>query len=263
MSTDRLHGWIKVKLFFNYYYLSESSCAEAEMGKSTNSCFTLHFQPSVSLRRVTITSARLWFFSGEGVNSSSPLLILSSEQQHLLAPTESSSDGWSAYGLDRSSLTSAAEGPFLLRICGRRRCGTNDPDKTPFFHIHVKPRGPVRAPRNAAPTIPWSPSAVYVLQRPSEQRPQRDDCRREEIQISFEELGWDNWVVHPKALTFYFCHGNCSAQDGTAASLGIPQCCAPVPGTMRSLGITTTSDGGYSFKHETLPNIMPEECTCI
>lgn len=246
-----------------FFSLADSFGAESEMGKSTNSCFTLYFQPSISLRHFTITSAQLWFFSGEGVNSSSPLLILTSEPQHFLNPTESSSDGWSTYALDPSSLTSVADGPFLFWICCRRPCRSNHPDQTPFLHIHIKPRGLVRFPRNTAPTIPWSPSAVYLLQRPSEERPQQDDCRREEIQISFEELGWDNWVVHPKALTFYYCHGNCSAQDRTAAALGISQCCTPVPGTMRSLRITTTSDGGYSFKHETLPNIMPEECNCI
>lgn len=246
-----------------FFSLADSFGAESETGKSTNSCFTLHFKPSISLRHFTITSAQLWFFSGEGVNSSSPLLILNSEPQHILTPTESSSDGWSTYALDPSSLTSVADGPFLFWICCRRPCRSHPPDQTPFLHIHIKPRGQVRFPRNAAPTIPWSPSAIYLLQRPSEERPQQDDCRREQIQISFEELGWENWVVHPKALTFYYCHGNCSAQDRTAAALGISQCCTPVPGTMRSLRITTTSDGGYSFKHETLPNIMPEECTCI
>ncbi|MEQ2207467.1 hypothetical protein XENOCAPTIV_012830 [Xenoophorus captivus] len=114
-------------------------------------------------------------------------------------------------------------------------------------------RAPVRSPREAPVTIPWSPSAIHLLQRPSHEGPQQGDCHREQVEISFEELSWDSWIVHPKVLTFYYCHGNCSA-----ALLGIPQCCAPVPGTMRSLRITTTSDGGYSFKYETLLNIIPE-----
>ncbi|XP_016129169.1 uncharacterized protein [Sinocyclocheilus grahami] len=84
-----------------------------------------------------------------------------------------------------------------------------------------------------------------------------------QIEISFEDLGWDNWIVHPKAFTFYYCHGNCSSAERTTTILGINQCCAPVPESMKSLRFTTTSDGGYSFKYETLPNIIPEECNCI
>ncbi|XP_024864005.1 inhibin alpha chain isoform X2 [Kryptolebias marmoratus] len=243
---------------------SDSSCADSEMGKSTNSCSTFSFQASVALQASAVTSADLWFFSGEGVNSSALLLILPSGQQLLQAPAGFSSARWSTFHLDGRSLTSAAAGPFLFRVCCRCRCHANDPDKTPFLHLHVQPRSPVRSPRAAATgTIPWSPSAVHLLQRPSQERPQQDDCRREEIQISFEELGWDNWIVHPAVLSFYYCQGNCSARDRTAAVLGISQCCAPVPETMRSLRITTTSDGGHSFKHETLPNIIPEECTCF
>ena len=113
--------------------------------------------------------------------------------------------------------------------------------------------------------VPWSPSAVRLLQRPSgETTPGRGDCQRAEVDVSFQELGWDSWIVEPKALAFRYCHGSCRAPGGrSAALLGIPRCCAPVPGTMTSLTITTTSDGGYSFSHETLPNIMPEECACI
>uniref|UniRef100_A0AAQ5X0F8 Uncharacterized protein n=1 Tax=Amphiprion ocellaris TaxID=80972 RepID=A0AAQ5X0F8_AMPOC len=39
--------------------------------------------------------------------------------------------------------------------------------------------------------------------------------------------------------------------------------CAPVLGSLKSLKITTTSDGRYSFKYKTLLNIIHKECTCI
>lgn len=38
------------------------------------------------------------------------------------------------------------------------------------------------------------------------------------------------------------------------------QCRAPVPGSTRPLGITATSDGGYSFGFETPLSIIPKEC---
>lgn len=216
-----------------------------------------------------LTSAHFWFYAGEGAagNSSTQLFIVTLAQQLLQAaeaPSTTSSDGWSTYNLDQNLLASVAEGPFLLQVrCPACQCHADQPDKTPFLHLHARPHAPVRSPRRAPLTIPWSPSAIDLFQRPSQEGPQHGDCHRAEIEISFEELGWDNWIVHPKVLTFYYCHGNCSAWDRTTAMLGITQCCAPVPGSMRSLRITTTSDGGYSFKYETLPNIMPEECTCI
>ncbi|XP_039997991.1 inhibin alpha chain [Xiphias gladius] len=249
----------------------DSSCARSDSapGEKTESQFTYRFQPSANNPETRVTSAHFWFYAGEGAtaNTSAPLFILTLAQQLFQAaeaPSVMSPDGWTTYHLNQSLLAALSEGPFLLQVrCPICQCHGNEPDKMPFLHLHKQPRGPARSPRHAPVTIPWSPSAIDLLQRPSQERPQQSDCHRAEIEISFEELGWDNWIVHPTALTFYYCHGNCSAWDRTTAMLGIAQCCAPVPGTMRSLRITTTSDGGYSFQYETLPNIIPEECSCI
>ncbi|KAK2857020.1 hypothetical protein Q5P01_005755 [Channa striata] len=250
---------------------SDSSCATSDSppGETTNNHFTYYFQPSMNNHETVAASAHFWFYAGEHVtdNSSAPLFILTSAEQLLqaaAAPSKMSSDGWATYHLDQNLLASVAEGPFLLQVrCPTCQCHSSEPDKVPFLHLYAQPRGPVRSPRHAAVTIPWSPAAIDLLQRPSQDRDQHGDCHRAEIEISFEELGWDNWIVHPKVLSFYYCHGSCSALNGPSSLLGITQCCAPVPGTMKSLRITTTSDGGYSFKYETLPNIIPEECTCI
>ncbi|XP_042369388.1 inhibin alpha chain [Plectropomus leopardus] len=250
---------------------SDSSCTSTDSspGDLSNSHFTYYFQPSVNNQETLVTSAHFWFFTGKETqtNSSAQLFAVTSTQKLLLvadAPSKTSSDGWTTYHLDQNLLAPVAEGPFLLQVrCPSCQCLNNEADKTPFLHLNAQPRGPVRSTRHAPLTIPWSPSAIDLLQRPPQNRPQLSDCNRAQIDISFEELGWDNWIVHPKVLTFYYCHGNCSAWDRPNAMLGITQCCAPVPGTMRSLRITTTSDGGYSFKYETLPNIIPEECTCI
>lgn len=222
----------------------------------------------MNLHQTQITSAHFWFYPKRRVsNSTAPLFILTSTKQLLQAAEEPSiidSDGWSMYQLDQNLLASVAEGPFKLQVwCPVRQCHADEPEKMPFVHLHAQPRGPARTPRQARAIIPWSSSAVDLLQRPSPERPLHGDCHRAEVEISFEELGWDSWIVHPKAMSFYYCHGNCSSWDGTASRLGITQCCAPTPGTMRSLRVTTTSDGGYSFKCETLPNIIPGECTCI
>ncbi|XP_041637980.1 inhibin alpha chain [Cheilinus undulatus] len=250
---------------------SDSTCASSDStpGETTSSNFTYYFQPSVNNHETMHTSAHFWFYAGEkpSVNTSAQLFILTSGQQLLKAadsPSTRSSDGWTTFDVDQKLLIFLAEGPFLLQVrCLACECHANEPDKLPFLHLKTQPKGPVRSPRQAPVTIPWSSSAIDLLQRPSHERPQQSDCHREEIQISFEELGWDNWIVYPKVMMFYYCNGNCSAWDRTTTMLGMTQCCAPVPGTMRSMRIMTTSDGGYSFKYETLPNIMAAECTCI
>ncbi|KAM9836004.1 inhibin alpha chain [Aulostomus maculatus] len=245
---------------------ADSSCSWSVSApeETTISPFTYYFRPSLNNQDSMVTSAHLWFYAGPS-NSSAHLSIVTSAQQLLQvaeAASQLSSDGWRTYIFPQNLLASVFEGPFLVQVhCPSCQCHTNEPDKMPFLYLHGRPRGPVRSPRRVPLTIPWSPSALDLLQRPSQE--QHDDCQRAAIDISFEELGWDNWIVHPKVLTFYYCHGNCSSSDRTTAMLGITQCCAPVPGTMQSLRITTTSDGGYSFKYETLPNIIAEECTCI
>ncbi|XP_010891436.2 inhibin alpha chain [Esox lucius] len=230
--------------------------------------FTYYFQPSADKQQSAVTLAHFWFYAGEGGSTTvAPLFILTSDQKLLNVaeiPTKTTPDGWTTYHLERPLHAILAQGPFVFQVrCPSCKCHANEADKTPFLHLHTRPRSPDRSPRQAAATIPWSPSAINLLMRPSLEKPDKSDCNREEINISFEELGWDNWIVHPKVFTFYYCHGTCLSLDRTTAVLGIKQCCAPVPGTMKSLRFTTTSDGGYSFKYETLPNIIPEECTCI
>ncbi|XP_058259399.1 inhibin alpha chain [Hemibagrus wyckioides] len=225
--------------------------------------FTYYFQPSLGS---IITSVDFWFYAGKAiaVNTSVPLYILTTHQELMqLAqkPSKCSSDGWSTYSLEHHFYSAIANGPFLLQVrCPVCRCYASEEDKTPFLHVHVRPHRPERARR--APSIAWSPAVIGKLQRPSHEK---DDnyCRREQIEISFEQLGWDNWIIYPKTFNFYYCHGNCSNPEFTTTLLGMPQCCAPVPESMRSLRFTTTSDGGFSFKYETLPNIIPEECNCV
>ncbi|XP_066522222.1 inhibin alpha chain [Hoplias malabaricus] len=246
---------------------SDSACLDASSSEASSSHFTYYFQPSLDSQESVITSAHFWFYAGQAIvedATPAPLYILTSRQELLQVaekPTKHSPDGWTTYRLDRHFHASMGEGPFMLQVrCPACGCYDSEEDKTPFLHLHTRPHAPDRARR--APTISWSPSAIERLQRPSSEAIS-NDCKKEQIEISFQDLGWDNWIVHPKVFTFHYCHGNCSSPERTTTLLGINQCCAPVPETMKSLRFTTTSDGGYSFKYETLPNIIPEECNCI
>ncbi|XP_023657449.1 inhibin alpha chain [Paramormyrops kingsleyae] len=247
---------------------SDSTCAHDEdlPLQEAFSHFTYYFQPSGHSQETVITSAHFWFYAGEGAlrsNTSAPLYILTANQEliHVAeGPTKLADDGWVTYHVGRHISPAMAEGPFVIQVrCPSCGCYA-DASKTPFLHLNTRSRGSDRSRRAL---IPWSPSSIELLQRPPEERPDYDDCHREELNISFADLGWENWIVHPQVFTFYYCHGNCSSWNRMTTLLGIKQCCAPLPGTMKSLRFRTTSDGGYSFKYETLPNIIAEDCTCI
>ncbi|KAL2088129.1 hypothetical protein ACEWY4_016957 [Coilia grayii] len=247
---------------------TDSTCmASSDTSSSSetlhNGVFTYYFQPSLDAQDTRVTSAHFWFHAGDAVNA--PVVMLTSSQELLKVsdtPDRRSEDGWTTYHLGKDLHGAVTEGPFILQVrCAACECLSSEPEKTPFVHLHTVPKGPERSRR--APLIPWSPDALNILQRSSSEKTDpSSDCHIEKIDITFAELGWDSWIVHPKEFTFSYCHGTCATSRHSQV-LGIKQCCAPVPGSMKSLRFTTTSDGGFSFKYETLPNIIPEECTCI
>ncbi|KAJ8253108.1 hypothetical protein GJAV_G00209220 [Gymnothorax javanicus] len=247
---------------------SDFTCAHSSLPPSAGaaSYFTYYFQPSFHSLHSTITTGHFWFYAGieaQPGNTSAPLYILTTQQQLILAaqlPEKTEDDGWMMYRMEHQVLSSLAEGPFMVQVrCPSCACSSEE-DKTPFLHLHTRSRSLDRARRSS---IPWSLSALDRLQRPARDQGDYDDCHHEELNISFQELGWENWIVHPKVFTFHYCHGNCSSRDRITTLMGIRQCCAPVPGTMKPLRVRTTSDRGYSVKYETLPNIIAEDCACI
>lgn len=37
-----------------------------------------------------------------------------------------------------------------------------------------------------------------------------NECCREKIYISFEDIGWSDWIISPRGYDAYFCRGSCS-----------------------------------------------------
>ncbi|XP_020858561.1 inhibin alpha chain [Phascolarctos cinereus] len=263
---------------------------EPETGEAEG-LFTYTFRPSLHTRSRQVTAAQLWFHTGldrggaKVHNDSGPtmtLLAMSSGGPTavpiLLGPAP---PHWAVLHLAAPAFTLLTRPLLVLLLhCPNCPCLARL-DATPFLVAHTRARPPSvgeRARRSPLPPPwPWSPAALRLLQRPSEDPAAHADCHRAALNISFQELGWDQWIVHPSSFIFHYCHGGCGLVPSPVLSPGaslMPSqplplgpgsrpCCAALPSTMRPLRVRTTSDGGYSFKYETVPNLLTQHCACI
>ncbi|XP_030044364.1 inhibin alpha chain-like [Microcaecilia unicolor] len=237
------------------------------VGDSEN-LFTYLFQPSAHILSRLVTSAQFWLYTGSLPSSSgqnlstfpAEVLILSKNGHINMEPSAVyTSDNWTCFHFSQTFLPYISQKFFVLLVrCPACPC-VSEPDKLPFILSVTNPRSTERSRRSS---VPWSPAAVKVLQRPSDLL-NHSQCHRASLNISFEELGWDKWIVHPSSFVFHYCHGTCSDTASLTHRLGLNLCCAALPGTMSSLRVRTTSDGGYSFKYEFIPNLITEDCACI
>ncbi|XP_003215109.1 inhibin alpha chain [Anolis carolinensis] len=237
--------------------------------------FTYVFQPSTHTLSRMVTSGQLWFYTGPvTVQSSSPseassntsmpeaeILKLSEQGWEPVATTAvPAAEGWTVFHFGTSFLPYITQKIFVLMVrCPGCPCGS-DAEKIPFLVTSTNPKGHDRARRAFRP---GSPALLRSLQRPSGDAEVHANCHRASLNISFEELGWDKWIVHPSSFIFHYCHGTCPENHVLAHKSGFKLCCAALPGTMHSLRVRTTSDGGYSFKYETVPNILTQDCACM
>lgn len=263
---------------------------------SEEGLFTYVFRPSQHIRSRQVTSAQLWFHTGldrqataAATNSSTPLLgllvLASGGPQTVPMSLGLAPSRWAVLHLAASALPMLAQPVLVLLVrCPLCPCSAR-PEATPFLVARTQarpPSGGERARRSTPPlSWPWSPSALRLLQRPPEELAAHANCHRAALNISFQELGWERWIVHPPSFIFHYCHGGCglpTAADLSQLGPGAPPtppthtlslvpraqaCCAALPGTMRPLRVRTTSDGGYSFKYETVPNLLTQHCACI
>ncbi|XP_053142240.1 inhibin alpha chain [Hemicordylus capensis] len=237
--------------------------------------FTYIFQPSSHTLSRVVASAQLWFYTGPVTLQSSSLsevasnssvpeaeVLKLSEQGQIPVATMAvpAAEDWTVFHFGTSFLPYISQKIFVLFVrCPACPC-VADAEKIPFLVAVTKPRGRDRARRTS---VPWPLGALNLLQRPSDDAETHANCHRASLNISFEELGWDRWIVHPSSFVFHYCHGSCSAAHPLTYQPNFRLCCAALPGTMHSLRVRTTSDGGYSFKYETVPNILTQDCVCI
>ncbi|GFG39459.1 hypothetical protein Cfor_08408, partial [Coptotermes formosanus] len=106
------------------------------------------------------------------------------------------------------------------------------------------------------------------------------ECCRENLYISFADLGWDQWILQPSGYHAYFCRGSCNnaasitqsaahhssliqrllyLHSSSARQLELVPCCAPAKlSPLQMLYV----DNNQTITHVTLPNMVVEACGC-
>merc|ERR1711994_573355 len=41
------------------------------------------------------------------------------------------------------------------------------------------------------------------------QKKKRQNCRRHQLYVDFQDVGWNDWIVAPPGYHAFFCHGDC------------------------------------------------------
>ncbi|KAB0340155.1 hypothetical protein FD754_023367, partial [Muntiacus muntjak] len=108
--------------------------------------------------------------------------------------------------------------PGLAGLLGRQAPRSKQPFVVTFFRASPGP-GPARAPRAVRPLKRRPPKRTNELPPPNKLPGIFDDvhgshgrqvCRRHELYVSFQDLGWLDWVIAPQGYSAYYCEGECS-----------------------------------------------------
>ncbi|XP_046425583.1 inhibin beta A chain-like [Neodiprion fabricii] len=135
----------------------------------------------------------------------------------------------------------------------------------PFLVIHTSPLPQKNRPK-----------------RNSNCSPEMKECCRDELYISFDEIGWSDWILHPPGYHAYFCRGSCSSVasltvngsphsnvirkyltkhgNGLRRENEIAPCCSPTQLSPIQLFFV---DSNNTLARKTLPNMVVEACGCM
>uniref|UniRef100_A0A8C0QUX0 TGF-beta family profile domain-containing protein n=1 Tax=Canis lupus dingo TaxID=286419 RepID=A0A8C0QUX0_CANLU len=172
--------------------------------------------------------------------------------------------------------------PGLAGLLGRRAPRSKQPFLVTFFRASP---GPVRAPRAARPLKRRPPKKSNELPHPNRLPGTADDvhgtdgrqvCRRHELYVSFQDLGWLDWVIAPQGYSAYYCEGECSfpldsCMNATNHAIlqslvhlmkpdAVPKaCCAPTKLSATSVLYYDSSNNVILRKHR---NMVVRACGC-
>ncbi|XP_017477017.1 PREDICTED: inhibin beta B chain [Rhagoletis zephyria] len=107
------------------------------------------------------------------------------------------------------------------------------------------------------------------------------ECCREKLYISFDEIGWGDWIIQPRGYDAYFCRGSCGSVASVAQSAThhsaflqkvalsrrnrgskplelIPCCTAKQYSSLQLVFM----DSNNTATQKTFPNMVVESCGC-
>ncbi|XP_058795004.1 growth/differentiation factor 8 isoform X1 [Phymastichus coffea] len=252
-------------------------------GFNPAACFTF-FLPN-EMQFVSVTSAELWFYKEEDKNDSFNQTFVLSELDH-----------WDQRGsFEKNTImaifeTTIGEGWVKTDVSFAVRKWV---EKQRLNHSIQVACSTCTIERNTAPVSTESTLKPFLVIQttplPQRYRPKRNsncqadmkECCRDELYISFEDIGWSDWILHPSGYHAYFCRGSCS----TAVSLTmsgshhndvirrllargkalhrrneIVPCCSP---TQLSPIQLLYVDSNNTITQKTLPNMVVEACGCM
>ncbi|XP_055346703.1 growth/differentiation factor 10-like [Paramacrobiotus metropolitanus] len=74
----------------------------------------------------------------------------------------------------------------------------------------IKGKGKTKNTKSATPTALSSTMSYKPKRRKSKSRPViREACKRHDLYVSFENIGWSSWIISPKGFKANYCRGSC------------------------------------------------------
>ncbi|KAF7465285.1 bone morphogenetic protein 8A-like [Marmota monax] len=172
--------------------------------------------------------------------------------------------------------------PGLAGLLGQRAPRSRQPFMVTFFRASPSP---IRAPRAVRPLKRRQPKKTNELPYPNKLPGIFDDahgshgrqvCRRHELYVSFQDLGWLDWVIAPRGYSAYYCEGECSfpldsCMNATNHAIlqslvhlmkpdTVPKaCCAPTKLSATSVLYYDSSNNVILRKHR---NMVVKACGC-
>ncbi|KAM5321224.1 bone morphogenetic protein 8B [Glossophaga mutica] len=172
--------------------------------------------------------------------------------------------------------------PGLAGLLGRRAPRSKQPFMVTFFR---ESPNPTRVPRAVRSLRRRLPKKSNELPQPNKLPGIFDDvhgshgrqvCRRHELYVSFQDLGWLDWVIAPQGYSAYYCEGECSfpldscmnaTNHAIVQSLvhlmkpdAVPKaCCAPTKLSATSVLYYDSSNNVILRKHR---NMVVKACGC-
>uniref|UniRef100_A0A8C5F326 TGF-beta family profile domain-containing protein n=1 Tax=Gopherus evgoodei TaxID=1825980 RepID=A0A8C5F326_9SAUR len=174
--------------------------------------------------------------------------------------------------------------PGLAGLLGRRGPRSKQPFMVTFFRAS---QNPVRVTRAVKQLKKRQPKKTNDLPHPNKLpgifgkndfhvSEGRQVCRRHELYVSFQDLGWLDWVIAPQGYSAFYCEGECafpldSCMNATNHAIlqslvhlmkpeAVPKaCCAPTKLSATSVLYYDSNNNVILKKHR---NMVVKSCGC-